>query len=264
MFDFFCPKKQNSKKSNIFEKDNCSVFFPAAQGCLGRAMNTLRVLLCEYTEILVGNRHTYSGSFFQGSAYENEQLAINFVRLVAKTFLRCDNPQAAIATMNEELVAKMHLDKMLKYIQTPDYLEASDIFDYDIARIFTPHFNAADWSAHRFCEQIVRGEMKKFPKYYMTEIKGMERASLCLRYFLSIDKPGLTVEQCYRYAACPDFQRMLHKRLLWNVCMKQFGDPLTFMHMSLGTEMCSRSWYCVYTYMYKLGTVPKPVIHARL
>ena len=209
-------------------------------------MFDITIILYEYTEILLGKRKNYSDNFFDHSDEENEQNAIEFIRIVAKAFLRCRSIEAARNTINPTVLKTMQLDKIAAFIQVPKNVYILDRTAYMTDRIFTDNFNAEQWIADHLCMRITSGDLSKFPKHYMRNETGMKRAIYCLRYFLTLEMPSKTIPELYAFAITPEFRAFLKRHLLLNTCMRIFDSPLEFLHETLDEQYQNTALYELY------------------
>ena len=222
-------------------------------------MDILSLLLLEYTEILVGNQKNYSDDYFNGSRGSNEKLAIQFVRYVAHVYFQCDNLEAARATFSKKLFSDMKLDKIIHYIHVPAFVDTADRTDYIIDKIFTNSFDSEKWIATRYCKRILEGTVNKFPKNYMLEDAGIQRACFCLRYFLTCEFPTASPASLYAFAAGTKFRIWLKDRFLSNTCAKLFSSPVDFLHIALPDNMQDDMLHMIYNAVYRMSTVPSDI-----
>lgn len=203
------------------------------------------ILLLEYTEILLGNKQHFSDDTFSGKRRDSEKMAADFIRLVAKVYLQCDNASHARVIFTDELVEKMKLGNIMKEIEIPDYIDSSDEHDYVAARIFTPGFNPERWAAERYCDRIKNGTLYKFPRNYMDGEIGLRRAKYCLQYFLKMEMPGATCLDLLQKSLAPEFRGWLQEHLLLSVCNRCFDSRLDFVYASLPEDMKVEIFYMI-------------------
>lgn len=222
-------------------------------------MEQLTFLLFEYTEILLGNQKNYSDNYFTGSKSSNEALAIAFIREVAHIFLQCDNLETARLTFNAKVFQKMHLDKIIIYINVPSYVDEADVPDYIVNKVFTKYFDEERWIAIRHCERIMHGTITKFPKNYMQEDAGVQRACFCLRYFLTREYPSTSPTMLYRFSAGPEFRLWMKQHCLSNTCFKLFASPVDYMDAALPESMRSHALCLLYRAICSLSYISSDV-----
>lgn len=215
-------------------------------------MFDLTIVLYEYTEILLGKRKNYSDNFFDESRTNNEQNAINFIRTVTKTFLRCNTLEAAKATITPEILKRMRLDTIVNHIRRPRYVLPEDWNLYVLARIYSNKFNTEKWIAGQLCSRIRNRTISKFPKFYMNENSGLVRSQYCLRYFISTDLPHMKIIDLYRFSTTTKFSIFLKERLLLNVKGKLYESPVEFMHNAIVAQQQEEAFYHMYETLYFL------------
>lgn len=211
------------------------------------------IFLYDYTEILLGKKKNYSNNFFSEGARENEFNAVQLIRTVTKTFLKCNSLAAARETITPEILRKLKLDTVIPYIRRPKFIPAEDKDAYVLARIYTNNFNVEQWTAYNFCRRIRDGTLEKFPKYYMNDAIGKVRAQYCLWYFIMKDYPFSKVIDLYRFASSKEFETFLKKNHLLSVMLKQYRPPVEFMHDAIPKEHQSTLLCQMYGALQQLG-----------
>lgn len=214
-------------------------------------MFDIKIVLYEYTEILLGKRKNFSINFFDGK--EDEENAITFVRSVAKTFLGCNNLRAAQATITPNVLSKMKLDSTVIHIKRPRFILREDKNDYILAKIFTDNFDSERWIANRLCKRIQNGTLTKYPKFYMNEYAGLKRSQYCLHYFLITEFTNKKIIDLYRFSASLQFTQFLRQRLLLNVKAKFYSSPVEYLHESMDIQSQEDAYFHLYDTLYKLG-----------
>lgn len=215
-------------------------------------MYDITIVLYEYTEILLGKRKNYSDNFFNEIRMNNEQNAIEFIRMATKAFLRCNNLDAARATVTPSVIKQMKLDTIINHIKRPRYVYPEDWDEYVLARVFDDKFNTEKWIAAQLCKRISKGSLNRFPKFYMNENLGLIRSQYCLRYFISMDIPDMKIIDLYRYSTSAGFSVFLKKRLLFNVKGKLYSSPVEFMHLAINRQLREDILYYMYEALYYL------------
>ncbi len=210
-------------------------------------------VLYEYTEILLGQRRNYSINFFHsGSSEEDEENAVKFIRTAVRAFLRCYSLEAAYATVTPALIKRMKLETAMNHIHVPQFVLPGKRTEYRIARVFQPGFNKEHWIAAQLCEGIIQKKVTKFPKFYMSDFEGYERAKQCLNYFVRHDMNMALIRICdlYMFSATPQFNTFLRDRLLQNVRIRFFDSPVEFLHESLSEDCQNDAYYHMYETIY--------------
>ena len=216
-------------------------------------MFDMTIMVYEYTQILCGNQKNYSENYFDESKEQNEEHAVDFLRFVAKSFLRCPTMEAAHNTMTPELMDKMKLGKLIQYINVPKAVPPHYRYQYVIDRVFLREFDTEIWVSNCLCECVRSGAITKFPKYYMEEELGRRRAGTCLRYFLKLDMPGKTIPQMYQYSCKSEFREYLKKQLLLNFCQRTYLAPIDYLHDALSDDQKDETFYHFYRSLMNLN-----------
>lgn len=223
-------------------------------------MNDLLILLYEYTEILLGNRKNYADYFFTGTDKRKENLAIEFVRLVAKIFLNVQDQRAGLS-IPVSLLWYMKLGPILSQINVPKHVLKDDHDAYLIAKIFDPDFDSEKWICRKFCQRINDGTLGKIPKYYLADEMAADRACMCLRNFLFEDYPQLDSFDLYRFAASKEFRSYLKEKRLSAIVYKLFTTPVRYIHCALPSDMKDPLIYKIYQAVYLVdnasGSLPE-------
>lgn len=218
-------------------------------------MFDIAIVLYEYSEILMGMRRNYSINFFDsGNREEDEENIVKFVRLAVRIFLRCRNLEAASATVTPELLKKLKLDAIVNHIQVARYVLPANKMQYRLDRIFEKDFDKEQWIAYQLCEGILNGDVGKYPKYYMNDYEGYERAKHCLSYYIKKLMPTYRVIDLYRYSTTPEFNTFLRNRLLQNVRMKLFDTPVEYMHEVLPPDCQNEAYLHIYEALYRVNS----------
>ena len=219
-------------------------------------MDDLLILLFEYTEILIGNRKNYADYYFGGTDKNNEKLAIEFVRLVAKIFLNVHDLRAGLA-IPVSLLEYMKLSPVLSQINVPNHVDKDDRDAYLISKIFDPDFDSEKWLCRQFCQRINDGTLEKIPKYYLADEMAPERACMCLRNFLFEDLPQASSFELYRFAASKEFRTYLKKKRLSAIVFKLFTNPVRYMHCALPADMKNPLLYKIYQAVFLVDNAPR-------
>ena len=214
-------------------------------------MFDMSIVLYEYTEILLGKRKNYSDTFFRQGP-DDEKHAIEFIRTIARSLLRCRTLEAAHQSISPEIMETLKLDKILSVISVPKSVHREDRQTYLIDKIFSTDFNEEKWIAEHLCERIIKGKLKKFPKYYMNEELGFRRARFCLHYLLNREMPEKTIPQLYQVSITPAFRIFLKERLLLNVCLRIFDLPVEFVHDAIDDEYQDPPFFKMYRMISRL------------
>jgi len=215
------------------------------------------IVLFEYTEILEKKRKTFSENFFCMKPEENEAQAIKLIRTITKAFLRCPTLTVARNTVTLELLSKIQCGRLLQYIEVPTCIDPDDKGTYIVDKIFTNNFDTEQWIVEHLCKRIMEGNLKKFPKRFMDDAIGLQRASFCLNYLLKRYKPTATSLELYQYAASSAFKDYLKDKLLLNVALRQYDTPVEFLHYSLDEDLQNNGFFAVYNSVYRMDSGSK-------
>lgn len=216
-------------------------------------MSDVSIILFEHTEIMTGMRQAFSMNFFEsGNSAEDERIVIEFLRLAVKIFLRCPSLEAAHTTVTYDLLKRLKLASVLKHIRVPKYVLQSNRNRYRLDRVFSKTFNSERWVADQLCDGILRGVVSKYPKNYMSDYAGYERAKYCLSYHVQRMMPFYGILDLYQFSSTPEFNTFLKARFLQNVRMKLFDSPVEYLHESLPEGRRNESYFHVYDTLYRV------------
>lgn len=248
--------------------------------------STTKLILQEYENVLLNNKSSISATLFPESSSLAEQEAYNLMQIVIEKFLHW-TPQEAYLNFNKNIIDKMKLSDIVKYIRFPPEMIIDDEPDYSyIATNIYPddcdyNFREAVIDlykrllANQYGEineakdskdiQDLKRELQfdpyfkkakengraryKFPKNYMSGTVGRMRAGLCLQYMIMTFFSFHSIDEMYSYFSnTQKAVNTLKKYRLDTVYETLFNSPLEFLHYSLPEESRNETLYNYYLF----------------
>lgn len=210
---------------------------------------TLKDIYFEYDNILVGNYSGFSDRFFGEYQPRNEKNAVAVIRYALIRYLGWD-ANTALAKLDEEIIRKMKLYPLMKYIEYPIEFDKSTDYEYLVSLVFpSKKIDLTERTIHIF-KNIIESNAKKFPKNYFLGTDGIVRACLCLRYIIANEIMISDTEDLYVLFASGEGYNLLRKYKLLSACQEIFDTPVDYIHMALPSSEKSEFLYRYYKYKY--------------
>lgn len=204
-------------------------------------------LLYEYDNILIGKKNVYSDIYFKKNKANSQKNALAVMRYAFTRYLRW-TPEAISEKMTKQIMIKLHLQPLMKYIDYPvEYDKERDYF-YLVSLVFGSKLTMRDQTIHIY-EEILSGRRRKYPIDYFLGSDGMVRAGLCLQYVVSNFLYFTSANDMYSFFACEEGYVCLRKYRLLNACRESFDTPVDFLHFAL--PLSQRNMFFFYYYKFK-------------
>lgn len=208
-------------------------------------------VIIEYENCLIGKNKTISQSFFPYDDYANEKIALRIMKYAFETYLGWD-PFALRDHLTKDILKKLKLTQLIRYISFPPELNSKKDFFYIIWKLYpqTINFSENDLILKVY-KNLLSGKIQRFPKEFFTGIYGLERARLCLQYMIEEYIQVSSIEELYELFSSENIITLLEKYKLRSICEDSFLDPLEFLHYSLPEKQKSEFLYNFYIFMRK-------------
>lgn len=204
----------------------------------------------KYEDLLLGtNTHFY----MSGSDAEKEQAALIILRYIITDLLGW-TPQEAMEGIPKHVAEKMHIPKLMVYIQYPKDIDDKTDYDYAVYKAFP---NEVKYDAKKkiikLYKRVMSGDKNKFPKNYFSEGKGGRlRAKYILINAIDTNLPIQQKEVTELYKLFNDadmIKKCLKEWKLTSVCKTLYdGNPLNYLHEALGESDENEFLYNYYTF----------------
>lgn len=214
-------------------------------------MQDMTQLYQEYDDIVIGKRPAFSDRFFsgEGNPKTNMENAIFVIRYALTKYLRW-NADAMAANLNKEVMTRMHLQPLMKYVEYPlEYDKENDWF-YLVSLIFKDkRIGLRQKTIHTY-ECVLSGELAKYPRDYFVGSDGVVKAAICLQYLLNEKTSYETINDLYYAFASDEGYELLRDNKLLNACKEIFETPVEFLHFSLPPDMRDEFLRQYYSFKY--------------
>lgn len=206
-------------------------------------------IIHEYEEILIGNQTKYLKEIFQCNDEDKEKIALEVFHYAFEVYLRW-SPEDVQEYISDEILDKMKLTNLLKYIQFPAELSKKKNLDY-LVDILYPQLTKMDFKASiitTYKKVLNAKDGTKLPKGYLNESLGMMRGHICLQYVLSEYFNFDSTEELYGFFASSNGMKTLKKYRLSSMCVDFYNTPLDFLHNALPKSQQNEFLYYYYKF----------------
>ncbi len=204
-------------------------------------------LYSEYEKILLGKKHNYPSSFFNGTPKNSEDNACEIMRYAFR-LLRW-TPQDVFHHLNKDVMRLMKLDVLLKYINYPEELNNKEDLYY-IAHILYPKqipYNIQELTLNVY-KKVLNREIYTFPKKYLQGELGTVRLKICFVYMIREYFAFHTIGEIYDFFASNKGTKALLQYGLLNVSNTLFETPIDLLHESLSESQKNDFYYQYYKF----------------
>ena len=170
------------------------------------------------------------------SAASKEADALAVIRYAVTSILGW-TPQDAMEHITPEIVNKLKLDQVIKYISFPPDVDKKNDFSWVVYKAF-PHETKYDMAKQtiRVYNQVLSGEIPQFPRYMFRGEHGTEKLSIMLCTYISRNIPASSLDDLYKsFADSAEGTRILRKAALHNAYKEFYSSPLLYLHDALGS-----------------------------
>ena len=171
------------------------------------------------------------------AAKEKDALAV--VRYAVQSLLRW-TPRDAAEHLTPEIVQKLKLDEVIKYVIYPPDLSRADDRLSGYRWLLHKAFPAEvgydiKYQALGIYEQVRTGKLKQFPRYLFRGPDSRRKLAIMLLDYISRCIPASDVEDLYIKFSNPLAGiRILKKASLYYAYKEMFESPILFLHYALG------------------------------
>lgn len=211
-------------------------------------MDFLKSVIAEYEDTLVDKRKSISTFYFSYGKSGNMKLALHIMQYAFETYL-CWTPQILRDNLTADILERLKLKSLLRYIQFPPELNAKEDLFYIAWLIYpeTIHYGKKELTL-RVYTQLLNKQIQKFPKEFFTGRDGLTRSQICLRYMIEQFLHFTSIKEMYQYFSTEDCTKTLRRYRLLAVCHDLYDTQLEYLHDSLVKEQRSTFWYRYYDF----------------
>lgn len=190
-------------------------------------------LIYEYQRLLLGRATSIPPEFFNGEPEWREKTALDILKYAIECLLRW-TPEEAASKLNEEVLKKMKLNKIVAYISfPPGATKNRDYFVY-VHKLYPDKipFNLKTLTLLTY-HNVHESRMLKFPKGFFDDNLGRTRALLCMNYALYTDGKYKNAEEIYKTFSSTEGTKFINqhrlglaRRVSWNTDLEYAHDAL--------------------------------------
>lgn len=219
---------------------------------------TKKEIIYEYEQMLLGKKKNIDSEIFCFNEYGNEKLALEIFRYAIEDIMHW-SPIDAYHGLNEKYINLLKLKHIVRYIRFPAEFDSDKDFYFIVSRLYPDKIkiNVKERTLIMY-QQLLSGEIKKFPKRFLEGRDGEMRAAFCLKY--AIQNYGLfeNIEDLYRAFSCSEGNEFLRKVKLYLPCTTLYELPIDFLHASFPQKEQEKNEF-IYT-MYRFRAYEKMLI----
>ncbi|MCD8083849.1 MAG: hypothetical protein LUE86_10165 [Clostridiales bacterium] len=212
-------------------------------------------LLYEYTLILTGELSSFSSIYFGSKSVDNVGFAKFVFRKAIEVFLHW-TPEEAQVKLNEDIITRMKLDRVMNYLNLPPDIERNHNWGQVVAYLYPEilHLHETEMVVDTY-EAVLAGQenggLYKFPKHYFDGQTGRKRGHICLRYLIEHNCVFENIRDMYKFFASEAGVRLINEKGLKLVLRDVFHSPVLYLHESLPEDMKDEFWYHYYEFHYQ-------------
>lgn len=192
-------------------------------------------IIYEYQKFLLGNRSVSYSGFFELPPRAAENAAIIVLRYVVEKLLRW-SPEEMLYNFNKQVIKTFKLSRFIGFIPLPPEIQSTDYFYY--AHLLYPRKIQIDERelAIMTYNRVLGHFQMKFPKSFFDDVKGRNRAIICLNYVLSNKVSFDSIEDMYETFAGEKGKEILKTYKLEHVQRRLWPSAIEYLHDSLADE----------------------------
>lgn len=213
---------------------------------------SLQDLYMEYDDILIGKRQMFSDIFFtpeNSDDKKNMQNALIVIKYALTKYLRW-SPDAICTYLNKEVITRMHLMPLMKYISYPVEYDKDTDWYYLVTLMFKEKKLDMRQKTIHIYESVLSGKLSKYPRDYFLGRDGVVRAAMCLQYLINQHISFTSVNEIYSLFASDEGYQLLKKYRLLNACREIFETPVDFLHFTLPDDQKDELLRMYYSFKY--------------
>ncbi len=217
-----------------------------------------KLLLYEYTNMLLGNTQWIPGNYFADGDITNEKNAIEVFKYAFEIFLDIHDPRAMEHELDQEFMEKMKLTKFLSFIKFPVELDKKTDLFYLIHRMYPRKvpYSSRDVSV-KIYKEYIEGIRPKLPRGFFDGPEGMRRSHYCFIFFVTRYMKFKCVRDMYEFFASADGSKMISKMKLTIPLDNFYYTPVEFLHDSLPDDQKDSFFYNYYGFRSLYGNKRK-------
>ena len=180
-----------------------------------------------------------TGFKLNGAKVEKEQTVLEIIRYAIGELLGW-TPQYAMTHLTYQVVEKMQLDRLMQYIDFPDGMSPKTDIEYVLSLAYPELPFDLKMHTHKLHEQVMSGQIKKYPTHFFRGHLGYQRANILLREMIASQYPNASADELYRLFASKKIMSVLRKQKLDKPCTSSkkgaqqiYETPLDYLHYAL-------------------------------
>lgn len=212
-------------------------------------MENLSKLLREYDDMLIGKRDSFSDRYFKKNGRDNERNALFVMKYAFEKYLKL-KPEALERVLDKELMEKLHLTSLMRFIKyPPEYSKTKDFFY--LTTLIYERFSLSfrDRTIHMY-ENVLNGSLSKYPKDYFNGSEGMVKAGICLQHMINHNLISYDMNDLYHLFATQRGYDMLQDNKLLKICRELFETPVDFLRFTYPHDSADDYFYHYYKFCF--------------
>ena len=147
-------------------------------------------------------------------------------------------PDEAFYYFNEKTLKALKLEQVCKHIEFPKDLKPKVDYWWYIYKAFPAQvkYNPNERVLNLY-RQMMKNEIKHFPKGVFEGREGSDKLNLILHYFITENIPASTIEDLYdAFGKRAEAVKFLKEGKLYHAYKDKYSSPLDWLHDSLGED----------------------------
>ena len=147
-------------------------------------------------------------------------------------------PDEAFYYFNEKTLKALKLEQVCKHIEFPKDLKPKVDYWWYIYKAFPAQvkYNPNERVLNLY-RQMMKNEIKHFPKGVFEGQEGSDKLNLILHYFITENIPASTIEDLYdAFGNRAEAVKFLKEGKLYHAYKDKYSSPLDWLHDSLGAD----------------------------
>ena len=195
-----------------------------------------------YQQTLLGKGTTLNNVIFTADAHRTSDNALAILRYVVEEHLRW-SPHEMCEWFNERVIKRMKLERIIARIPLPPEVEPTDYFIY--AHMLYPKEIPMDFVKYTklMYNKVLSGARSKFPRGFFDDVRGRDRAIVCLRYILTDKVSFKDTRDLYLSFVATKGNSFLQRWRLYKARKLIWDAPVDFLHDALTDDEKDMLYY---------------------
>lgn len=193
-------------------------------------------IIYEYERVLLGKKKCIDSDTFCYDECGNEKLALAVFKYAIEEIMHW-TPREAYQGLNRRIIDLLKLRQLIKFVRFPPEFDYRRDYYYIVSKVYPDTIKiSVKQRTLIMYQQLLTGEIKKFPKRFLEGRDGEMRAIFCLKYAIRNCGTFESVEDLYKAFSDNDGVRFLKNVKLYLPCTSLFDYPIDFLHATFSEE----------------------------